>query len=292
MNFSYTRAENYTFGGVDQNFEKARVVILPVPYSSTTYWDPNTKFGPQALIEASRHMELYDLELKMDIAENTGIYTLPELSCSKNSPEEAVKDIASAIKEIIDKNKFPLVLGGEHLISLGAISQLKKKYHKLTVLQLDAHTDLRNRFEGTRFHHACVMRRVVEDLGLRVVQVGIRSVSSEEARFIKKTRKNDIYYAPDMPIEEIISLLGQDVYITFDLDFLDPAYMESTGTPEPGGYDWYQTISILKAVCKQRRIIGADVVELSPKPNIKGPDFLAAKLAYKLIGYSHLLSKL
>lgn len=291
---SYPKTEPFNFGGLkDQRLKTSQVVIFPVPYSSTTYWNPNTKDGPKALIEASRHMELYDLEFKKDTSK-IGIYTLDSLSPSKNSPKETMEEIEKVVSYILQAKKFPLMVGGEHSITFGAVKAFYNHYkiyktynsYNLSVLQLDAHTDLREEFEGTKFHHGSVMRRIYDDLGLPVTQVGIRSVSEEEARFIKKSKKEHIFYAPSLPIEEIVSGLKENVYLSFDLDFLDPSIMPSTGTPEPGGYSWYQALEVIKAVASHRKIVGADIVELSPIPGISAPDFLAAKLAYKLIGYT------
>lgn len=284
----YDRAEPFNFAGLtDQIYEDARVVVFPVPYSSTTYWNPDTKFGPQALIEASRHLELFDLEFKLDISAKLGIYTLDPLAPSKNSPKEVVKQIETVASQLFKDGKFPVTLGGEHAIALGGVSAAAKNFKDLSVLQIDAHTDLRDEFEGTKYHHGCVMGRVVRDLKLPVTQVGIRSVSEEEMDFIKKNKREKyIFYAPETPIEKIIKTLKKNVYLSFDLDGLDPSIMPSTGTPEPGGLSYYQVLALIKAVAKKRKIVGVDLVELSPLPGISAPDFLAAKLAYKIIGYS------
>lgn len=283
---NYPKTEPFTFGGLEnQDFALAKVIIFPVPHSSTTYWNPGTKDGPRALIEASRHLELYDLELKKDISK-VGIYTLESLAPSKNSPQEVMEQITKVVSQLLKDKKFPLILGGEHSITFGAVKAFSKKFQDFSVLQLDAHTDLRAEFEGTKFHHGAVMRRIYEDLKISVTQVGIRSVSEEEVRFIKKSKKEHIFYSPFLPIEEIVSSLKENVYLSFDLDFLDPSIMPSTGTPEPGGYFWYQALELIKAVATQKKIVGADIVELSPIPGNPAPDFLVAKLAYKLIGYT------
>lgn len=284
----YDRAEPFNFAGLaDQTYEKARAIVFPVPYSSTTYWNPNTKFGPQALIEASRHLELFDLEFKLDISAKLGIYTLDPLAPSKNSPEEVVEQINKVVSQLFANGKFPVTLGGEHSIALGPIRAAAKHFQDLSVLQIDAHTDLRDEFEGTKFHHGCVMGRVVRDLKLPVTQVGIRSVSEEEMDFIKKTKREKyIFYAPETPLEKILRTLKKNVYLSFDLDGLDPSIMSATGTSEPGGLDYYQVLALIKAISKKRKIVGVDLVELSPLPGISAPDFLAAKLAYRIMGYS------
>lgn len=284
----YQTSEPFNFGGLEnQDFSTSKAVIFPVPYSSTTYWNPNTKDGPRALIEASRHMELYDIELKKEVS-NIGIYTLEPLSPSKNSPKEVVNEVENVTHQILKAKKFPLMIGGEHSITLGAVKAFAKTLKDLSVLQLDAHSDLRNNFEGTKFHHGSVMRRIYEDLKVPVTQVGIRSMSKEDSLYIKKAKKGHIFYAPNLPIKEIVASLNSNVYLSFDLDFLDPSIMPSTGTPEPGGYSYHQALELIKAVAAQRKIVGADIVELSPIPGLVAPDFLAAKLAYKIIGYTNL----
>jgi len=287
VKFSYPSTEPFNFGGLDiQEWETARAAIFPVPYNATTYWKSDTKDGPRAIIEASRHMELYDQELDKDIASAVGIFTLPELEVSKNSPRETIARIERVMAYIFRAGKFPLMLGGEHSIALGGVRAAAKAFpRQLSVLQFDAHTDSRDEFEGTKFHHGCTMRRVVEDLKLNVTHVGIRSTSEDEMAFLKRSKRNIIFFAPELPAERIISTLKKNVYITFDLDYFDTAIMPATGTPEPGGCGWYETLALLKRIATERNIIGADIVELAPIPGMNAPDFLAAKLAYKLIGY-------
>ena len=277
MNFDYPKLEPFNFLGLeDQDYDKSKVVIFPVPYSSTTYWKSGTKEGPQAIVDASRHIELYDIETKKD-ASKQGIFTLEPLEPSKNSPEETIARIKSVMDKLLQDRKFPVMLGGEHSITLGAIQAFKEKFSNFSVLQIDAHTDLRDEFEGTKYHHACVMKRV-KDLGLSITQVGIRSMSEGE-------EAENIFFAPNIPLDEIVSILKENVYLTFDLDALDPSIMPSTGTPEPGGLGWYEVLNLIKEVAKKRKIIGADVVELDPIPGLSAPDFLAAKLVYKIISY-------
>lgn len=283
----FDNSEPFNFAGLDdQTYEKAKVVVFPVPYSSTTYWSPATKFGPQVLIEASRHMELYDLELEVDIAAKTGIFTLDPLAPSKNSPLEVVNQIEKVVTQLIKDKKIMFMSGGEHSITLGAVKAMSKKYKKLSVLDFDAHTDMRNEFERTKFHHGTVMRRVSE-LPVKLTQVGIRAVSEEEVLFLKKHPKtSNIFYAPEVPVQEIVDTLEENVYISIDLDNLDPSIMPATGTPEPGGLSWEQITSLIKEVGKQKNIVGFDIVEMSPIAGISFPEFLAAKLAYKIMGYS------
>ncbi|MBI4029038.1 MAG: agmatinase [Candidatus Blackburnbacteria bacterium] len=285
-NIVYEKSEPFNFCGLDnQTFAEAKVVVFPVPYSSTTYWNPNTKDGPRALIEASRHLELFDQELQKDTSQ-VGIFTLDPISLSKNAPKEALEQIKDVVEQILTVGKFPLVLGGEHSISYGTVAAATEKYQNLSVLQLDAHSDSRSAFEGTKYHHGTVVRRIIEDLKLPVTQVGVRSISQEEWEYIEKSCEKDIFFAPELPIKEIVSTLNDNVYLSFDLDFLDPSIMPATGTPEPGGFSFYQALELLKTVARENNIVGADILELSPLPGVSAPDFLAAKLAYKIIGYA------
>lgn len=283
-NFSYPIYESFNFGGLrKQNYKKAKVVILPVPYDSTTYYKSGTKEGPRAIIDASRHIELYDLETKKNLQE-TDIFTLEELEPSKNSPKETILRVKEVVEKILEDKKFPFILGGEHSISLGAVLAFKNKNYDFSVLQIDAHSDLRDEFQGTKYHHGCVMRRIRE-LNPSVIQVGIRSISLEEVEYIENKKINYIFYYPDLPKEKIISSLKKNVYLTFDLDALDPSIMPSVGTPEPEGLSWQETVDLIKEVSEKKRIIGVDLVELSPIPGFIAPDFLAAKLVYKIINY-------
>jgi len=287
------------FLGLDEDeaksYEESKVVILPVPYDGTRTWIIGERWkrmdaskGPDAIITASRNMELYDEEVDAEISD-VGIYTSNELEI-KDSSEKVVEDVFLKVKKLINDSKFPVMIGGEHSISFGAIKALKEKYGNLSVLQLDAHTDLRDSYEGTKFSHASVMARARELC--EVVQVGIRSQELDE----KDVNKENIFYAKDIYdneqwMDEAISKLSDDVYITFDLDAFDISIMPSTGTPEPGGLQWYQALKFLKKVFKERNVVGFDVVELAPIDNLIAPDFLAAKLVYKMIGYGFFVEK-
>lgn len=284
----YPKTERYgKFLGLESPpYSKARTVLLPVPYSSTTYWKSGTKDGPQVLIDASRRLEHYDQELKCEPLD-AGIYTLNELEASKNSPKETLQLIEGVVGRILRQKKFPLMLGGEHSITYGSVSACGKVFKDLCVLQLDAHPDLSDKSEGTKYHHGCVMRRIIEDLKIPVVQVGARSVSSEEIDYIKKTKKSTVFFAPEIPINEILKNLAKNVYLSVDLDFFDPAHMPATGTPEPGGYSWYDGMAIMRKVFLEKNVVAADVVELCPIPGLHAADFFAAKLVYKLIGYKY-----
>ncbi|MBS3140238.1 agmatinase [Candidatus Woesearchaeota archaeon] len=276
-NFNYPTTEPFNFLGLDeQNYQKSRIAVFPVPYSSTTYWKSGTKDGPQAIIDASRHIEFYDVEMKKDPSKS-GIFTLPFLEPSKNSPEETMARIKNVTDKLLRDGKFVMMLGGEHSVTLGAVQAFNNKFSNFSVLQFDAHTDLREEFEGTKHHHACVMKRI-KDLGLSITQVGIRSVS-------EGAEADNVFLAPGLPVDKIISSLKDKVYLTFDLDALDPSIMPSTGTPEPGGLGWYEVLNLIKKISEKKEIIGADVVELDPMPGFHAPDFLAAKLVYKIISY-------
>lgn len=279
-------SESNNFLGLqNQDYKNSKFVIVPAPYEATVSYLSGTKEGPHAIVNASKYLELYDEELKKDLSRQ-GIFTLAELKLSKNSPREAVAEIAKTIKKILTDKKFPLMLGGEHSITLGAVQSFVPKYdsEKFSVLQLDAHADLRNEYEGTKFSHACVMRRIINDLGLTVTQVGIRSLSEEEAKFLEKSKRNFVFYNRNFTADKIISTLKENVYLTLDLDVFDPSVMPAVGTPEPGGLSWYEILDLLKKVSRQRKIVGADVVELCPIPGMIAPDFTAAKLIYKIIG--------
>ena len=280
----------FSFCGIDGvKFEDAKVVVLQVPYDSTTSYNPGTRNGPHAIIQASRKMELYDEELGFSPAD-IGIYTLDELEPSMKSPEDMIARVEAAVSEILEAGKQPLVLGGEHSISLGAIRAMNEHHENVSVLALDAHADLRDEFEGTKYSHACVMRRATEICD--VAQLGIRSLSAGEAEFMKKSPKpftclmNKIREEGlDACLGEALDRLGRDVYISIDLDALDPSILPATGTPEPGGFLWHEVLQILRETCRKKRILGFDIVELSPIPGMPASDFTAAKLAYKLLGY-------
>lgn len=273
----------FNFFGIPADFDSAKIVILPVPYESTVSYKSGTKDGPHEIIHASRFMETYDLELD-SASEDIGIYTLDELEKNVEGPEKMINNVEEAVSEILDKNKFVIMLGGEHSITLGAFRAHFKKFKNLSLLQLDAHADLREEFEGSKYNHACVMRRCGE-ITKNIVQVGIRSCSNEESEYMQKEKIKIIHKAPAFDIKTIISQLNENVYLTIDVDCFDPAIMPSTGTPEPGGLQYYQVLELIKAVAKKRKIVGMDVVELSPIPGIAAPNFMVAKLIQKCMGY-------
>ena len=266
------------------DFETSKVVILPVPYDSTSEWRSGSRDGPMAIIDASEHLELYDPELDRE-SYLCGIHTLPELRPSMSSPEETVERVYKVASDLVRKKKFVVMLGGEHSLTLGMVKAFKDEFPRLSVLQLDAHADLRDEYQGTKYSHACVMRRVLECCP--IVQVGIRSLSLEERQFLSQNQMQPFFAPLDQTsTQEILSSLSEEVYITIDLDVLDPSIMSAVGTPQPGGMGWYETLSLLRQVAEQKNIVGFDLVELCPREGPVSCAFLAAKLAYKLIGYS------
>ena len=268
-------------------FDEAGVVILPVPYEATVSYMGGTRLGPRALLHASRFVELYDHELDAE-PYLLGVHTLPELMLSGAGPSKALGELRRAVDALLRLDKFVIMLGGEHSLSgppiLAHADRAKKR--KLSVLQLDAHADLRAEYEGTPFSHACVMHRVHERV--KLVQVGIRSLTPEERALIRLKRITTVFgheLDDEGWMDRALAALGPDVYLTVDVDFFDPSEMPSTGTPEPGGGRWNPTIRFLDRVFRERNVVGADVVELAPLPGIVAPDVLAAKLVYKLIGF-------
>jgi agmatinase len=268
------------------SYEDAQAVILPIPLESTTTYIGGTKHGPREILVASSHMELWDEEMNADI-HAVGIYTLPEMELPFDDMGDMMAEIRRVVAEIVDRDKFPVVLGGEHSITSPVVGALAAKHPGLSVLQIDAHADLRETYMGTRFNHACAMRRVLEYA--RCTQVGIRSLSSEEAK-AAPTLATDIFFDVNMRndknwIEQVVGSLGETVYITIDCDGMDPAIMPAVGTPEPGGLSWYEILALLRNVISNRHVVGCDLVELCPIPGIVAPNFLCAKLIYKILTY-------
>lgn len=284
----------FNFGGFEKrytDYQKSKVVIFPVPYDSTLSFRAGSRNGPSAIISASKALEFYDIELGAS-PYKVGIHTTGELEPVMSSPEDMISIIEKTSKKFIRDNKFLITLGGEHSITTGIVRNFAKRYKRLSVLQIDAHSDLRDTYEGTKFNHACVMRRIREIVP-SVAQVGIRSMCEEEAIFIKKCKikifSADYIFQKSDYISEVLNILTKDVYITIDLDGLDPSIMPAVGTPEPGGLLWNDLLHLLKEVFSSKNVVGADVVELSPLPPDVTSDFLAAKLVYKLIGYRFFL---
>lgn len=286
----------HSFMGLDEeasDLERAKVVILPVPYEATTSFGGGTGNGPSAIIEASRYIELYDQELDREPAD-AGIATLPSLMLTGAGPEQALGELRAAYDRVLDAaaGRFVIMLGGEHSISSAPIlawaDRLQEQGKRLSVLQFDAHTDLRPEYEGSPYSHASVMSRTQDRV--EIVAVGIRAITSDEMRLVRKSDNIHVFLADDIHtgeewMEDVMSRLGEDVYITFDVDGFDPALVPSTGTPEPGGLQWYPVLKLLRRVFAERNVHAVDIVELAPIPGMSAPDFLVAKLAYKMIGY-------
>jgi agmatinase len=283
----------HTFLGLDEtasSSEKAGAYILPVPYEATTSWGGGTNRGPAGIVEASRYIELWDQELKKDPSQ-VGVHTLPALELTREGPGPAMAELEEAYGGILDRmgDRFPIMLGGEHSISAPAIRAVAARQEsRPTVLQMDAHADLRATFDGTPFSHASAMYRILDVADL--VSVGIRGISKEEVDVAEGTPGVTLVYADEMWeedgwMERAMGALGDPVYLTFDVDYFDPSLVPSTGTPEPGGGDWYRTLKFLRRVFQERTVVAMDVVELAPIPGMPAPDFLVAKLIYKLLGY-------
>ena len=287
--FEYEQLTIGEYGGTTPtptDFEHARVVILPIPLDRTTSYVPGTRNGPHEILVASSHMELWDEETQTDV-HSIGIFTLPEMEFPFASMDEVVREIRRVIAELVNRDKFPFILGGEHSITPAVVCAVAAKYPGLSVLQIDAHADLRESFMGTPHNHACAMRRTLEFA--RATQVGIRSLSPEEAA-AAPTLPTEIFYDFNMRanadwVDRVVDSLSEHVYITIDVDGLDPAIMPATGTPEPGGLSWYETLTLLRRVIERRTVVGCDVVELSPMPGHVAPNFLCAKLIYKILSY-------
>lgn len=283
----------HTFLGLDEeasSLDRAKVFILPVPYEATTSWGSGTRYGPRGIVEASRYVELWDQELEKD-SSRVGVHTLPALELTREGPGPAMTELEEAYGRILDSlgDRFPIMLGGEHSVSAPAIRAVASRLEsRLSILQMDAHADLRASFDGTPFSHASAMYRVLDVAD--VVGVGIRGISEEEIEVARGNSGATLVYADEMWeddgwMDRALEALGDTVYITFDVDYFDPSLVPSTGTPEPGGGDWYRTLKFLRRVFRERNVVALDVVELAPIPGFPAPDFLVAKLIYKLLGY-------
>jgi agmatinase len=280
------------FGGLEEAEIKSppRYSIIQAPFDLTASYVKGAASGPAAIIEASTHMELYDEELGCE-PYKAGIETLKPIGPAACA-EEMVEAVRSAAEEVLGVGSIPVLLGGEHSVTLGMVRALKARYQDLSVLQLDAHADLRDTYEGSPYNHACVGRRISELCTL--VQAGVRSLSAEEAGFLKSAEGAGVktHYAVDMlgadPAALAASIaeeLADPVFVTIDIDVFDPSVMPSTGTPEPGGLGWYEVTTLLKAVASVRNVVGFDLVELCPQQGNVAPDFMAARLIYKMMAY-------
>lgn len=277
-----------TFGGIPEElatFENAKNLLLSIPYDGTSTWGKGADKAFDAFLDAAENMELYDIETDSEVYK-TGVHILPEITESR-WPESVTDVVFGKTTELLKTDKFLTFFGGEHSISIGVIKAFKNKFKDLTVLQLDAHADLRENYNGSKYNHACAMHLASKTTNL--VQVGIRSMDSSELEFMDKSKcffAEDMYGNSDWVMESI-SLCGDNVYITIDLDVFDPSIMPSTGTPEPGGLLWNTTIKYLKTVFREKNVVGFDIVELAPIENLHAPNFLVAKLYYKLLSYKY-----
>lgn len=275
-----------TYAGISEQYAKietSKIVLIPVPYDGTSTWQKGADKGPEAFLNASENMELYDIETDSEVYKN-GIH-LSDAITENSSPEKMVDAVHAVTKTFIRKNKFVTIFGGEHSISIGTIRAFNECFNDLTVVQIDAHADLRKEYNGSSCNHACAAYEASQNTNL--VQVGIRSMDILEKSVMDPDK---VFFAHEMAIddywmENAIDVMGKNVFITFDLDALDPSIMPSTGTPEPGGLLWYETLDFLKKIFKQKNVVGFDIVELCPNEKDKSSDFLAAKLYYKMLSY-------
>ena len=274
------------FAGIDSeycNFDTAHVLLQSIPYDGTSTWGKGADKGFNAFLEASENMELYDIETNSEVYKK-GIHILPELK-EKETPEDVYKAVKYSTRQLLESDKFLTFLGGEHSVSIGIIEAFSEKYDNLTVLQLDAHADLRKQYMGSPYNHACALHSASKNTNL--IQVGIRSMDSCELEYLKP---NKCYFAHKIQstntwVDASIEQMSDNIYLTIDLDVFDPGIMPSTGTPEPGGLDWYTVTNYLKKVFREKNVVGFDIVEFAPIKKLKAPDFLVAKLYYKLLSY-------
>ncbi len=274
------------FGLEEIEYEKAKVVVMPIPYDSTMSYQTGSRNGPRAIIAASRNMELYSYEIGADISE-IGIYTTDELAPDFSSPENMIKRISKEVSLIIESNKIPILLGGEHTITIGALDAFKKSGKEISIVQLDAHTDSRDNLFGSKYMHATVMARAAEMFN-NIVHVGIRSIDQEYAKTCNKERvffADSLHENLDDVIKKVNKLTTKEIYLTIDLDVLDPSIMPSVGTPEPNGLSFAEATKFIKGISKEKNLVGFDIVELNPIPGIEAPNYTAAKLAYLTIGF-------
>lgn len=275
-----------TYAGIPEELSKletSKIVLIPVPYDGTSTWQKGADKGPDAFLNASENMELYDIETDTEVYKQ-GVY-LADAVTENSSPEAMVEAVHQATKKYIKKNKFVTIFGGEHSISIGTIRAFNEMYENITVLQLDAHADLRESYEGSSCNHACAVYEASQTTNL--IQVGIRSMDVIEKTVMDEDKT---YFAHEMAqddswVDSAIDQMTDNVFITIDLDAFDPSIMPSTGTPEPGGLLWYETLDFLKQVFEEKNVVGFDIVELCPNNTDKSSDFLAAKLYYKMLSY-------
>lgn len=283
MNFGGITEEKYS------DFDNARVLIFPVSYEGTVSYGTGTGKGAMAIIDASRNLELYEEETDAEVYK-IGIHTTEEFK-PLETPEAMMNGLYERTKKLVSSNKFVCMLGGEHSVSGPVIRAHAEKYHNLSVLQIDAHADLRDEYDGTPHSHASIMARVVKDLRIPSVQIGIRSISADEARSLDEGIPTKIYWARDIVgrtdwIDSAVDSLTENVYLTIDIDGLDTSLIPTTGTPEPGGLGWYETLTLIRKLAEKRKIVGMDLVEYAYVESFSSPAFLCAKLIYKTLAYA------
>ncbi|WP_238784092.1 agmatinase [Blattabacterium cuenoti] len=279
-----------TFAGIAKKyatFDKSQTVLIPVPYDYTQTWKKGSKKGPNAFLAAAEHMELYDIETNSEVYKK-GIFLVPSIVDSSISTKRMIKKVYNTTKKFLYKEKFLTFIGGDHSISIGSIRALGEKYTNLSILHMDAHTDLRPVYKGSPYNHACSMYEASQKYPL--IQIGIRSMDIIEKKYIQKGNifyMHEIYHN-DLWMKNAIHKLSENVFISIDIDVFDPSIAPSTGTPEPGGLSWYTALKFFKKVFKKKNVIGFDIVELLPNKNEYSTDFLAVKLYYKLLSYKHI----
>lgn len=273
-----------TYAGIPGKYarlEEAEIVLIPVPYDGTSTWQKGADKGPEAFLNASENMELFDIETRTEVYKK-GIYLAGAVT-ENASPEKMVDAVHKITKNYLKQGKFVTVFGGEHSVSIGTIRAFNETFEELTVVQIDAHADLRKTYQGSACNHACAVYEASQTTNL--IQVGIRSMDVEETEHMDE---NQVYFAHDLYDDWMDDAIGQmtpNVFITFDLDAFDPSIMPSTGTPEPGGLFWYETLDFLKLIFQKKNVVGFDIMELCPNETEKSSDFLAAKLYYKMLSY-------
>lgn len=275
-----------TYAGIPEKYTRiddAKVVLIPVPYDGTSTWQKGADKGPEAFLHASENMELFDIETRSEPYKK-GIYLAPAIT-ENSSPEKMVEAVHKTTKNYINQDKFVTIFGGEHSISIGTIRAFSECFEELTVVQIDAHADLRPEYEGSACNHACALHEASKTTNL--IQVGIRSMDVSE---LDHMDENQVYFGHEIILDdtwmtEAIHQMTENVFITIDLDAFDPSILPSTGTPEPGGLLWYETLEFLKKIFTKKNVVGFDIVELCPDENEKSSDFLAAKLYYKMLAY-------
>lgn len=277
---------NRIFGEIDDKYielDEAEIVLQPIPYDGTSTWGKGADKGFEVFMDTTPNLEFYDIETDSEVYKK-GIHILPAID-ENRTPEQVYETVLAKTQELLKLNKFLTFFGGEHSVSIGVIEAFRQKYNNLTVLQLDAHSDLRPSYLGSEYNHACALHQASKTTNL--VQVGIRSMDVVEKPFINKEQcffAEDIYNTEDW-MDKSIELMTDDVYLTIDLDVFDPSIMPSTGTPEPGGLSWNTTMRYLKKVFERKNVVGFDIVEFAPIDGLHAPDFLVAKLYYKLLTY-------